>query len=146
MKKSWTLAKIIIFFPFIFAKLTSYFKPWIYTKYQISMVCNISFHRYSKYTRKFQNFKKLFIKKFDGCKKKKKIAYLSIIVVEGGGAALRVLECSQGFGVAPRVLEWKSEIYEKSPLKRVLLNRKFKKGLCYPFFSFIVYIFVKRFF
>ena len=24
---------------------------------------------------------------------------------EGGGAALRVLECSQGFGVAPRVLE-----------------------------------------
>ena len=50
--------------------------------------------------------------------------------LEGGGvAALRVLECSQGFGVAPRVLELKSEIYQKSRLKRVLLNRNFY-GLC----------------
>ena len=82
---------------------------------------------------------------------------MRVCIKEEGVAALWVLECSLGFGVlsgfwscsqvfvvAPRVLEllpgfwskmWKSiRPIRKSPLKRVLKNRKLKKRALLPLF------------
>ena len=61
-------------------------------------------------------------------------------VEEGGMAALRVLELLTGFWIAPRILE----LLPKSPLKRVLLNRKLKKMVCYPFFTVFIQIFAGK--
>ena len=62
----------------------------------------------------------------------------TVDTTEGGLAALRVLECSQDFGIAPRVLEllpgfWSKMLkfiqpFMKSPLKRVHLNENWKKS------------------
>ena len=52
--------------------------------------------------------------------------------------------CSQGFGIAPRVLEYNVKIYpnfyEKSFIKGTL-KPKIEKGLCYPLFTDFVKIF-----
>jgi len=59
---------------------------------------------------------------------------LTLPFTEGGMAALRVLELLTGFWISPRILE----LLLKSPLKRVLLNRKLKKMVCYPFFTVFI--------
>ena len=78
----------------------------------------------------------------------------AVAVSEGGVAAPRVLELLPGFWSAPRILELLPGFWSKNrkfirpvmkiPLKRVLLNRKLKKGLCYPFFTVFVQIFLEK--
>ena len=61
---------------------------------------------------------------------------LDVLEERGGWLLSGFWSCSQGFGVKIGNL--------KSRLKRVLLNQKLKKGLCYSFFMVFVQVFEEK--
>ena len=139
----------------------------------ITVHCSFFIHQYEIYQHIITSFR-IQLPSFEDCKIQEIICLENddIFLIDdaqrgrggcsqGFGVAPRVLElllgfwsCSQGFGVAPRVLELLPGFWSKnrkfirpfmrSPIKRLFWNRKLNKGLCYPFFTLFDIIFAGK--